>query len=145
LLYAKVPHATIKARTIATIPIVNQKSRWRPVPGAAFHDLLGCPIRCWMPRHLSVGDFSVGVPNHKENVKRFERIVRTQKKSQAQMSGAWRFRNSRQPGFGPRLCQARIYFVTVLAETLNPNLANSAWIRFWPHSVFSVDMRLVRA
>jgi hypothetical protein len=57
---------------LAAIPIVNQKSRWRPVPGAAFHDLLGCPIRCWMPRHLSMEDFSVSVPNHKENVKRLE-------------------------------------------------------------------------
>jgi hypothetical protein len=47
--YAKVPHATIKARTITAVPIVNQKSRWRPVPGAAFHDLLRCPVRCWMP------------------------------------------------------------------------------------------------
>jgi hypothetical protein len=70
--YAKVPHATIKARAIATIPIVNQKSRWRPVPGAAFHDLLRCPIRCWMPRHFSMEDFSVGMPNHEEDVKRLE-------------------------------------------------------------------------
>jgi hypothetical protein len=70
--YAKVSHATIKARTIATIPIANQKSRWRPVPGAAFHDLLGCPIRCWMPRHLSVEDFSVGGPNHEKDVKRLK-------------------------------------------------------------------------
>jgi hypothetical protein len=46
------------------------------------------------------------------------------------MSGAWRFRNSRQLGLGSRLSRARIYFATVLAETLNPNLANSAWIRF---------------
>jgi hypothetical protein len=72
LLYAKVPHATIKARTMAAVPVVNQKSRCRPVLVAAFHDLLGCPTRCWMPRHLSVEDFSVGVPNHKENVKRLE-------------------------------------------------------------------------
>jgi hypothetical protein len=68
--YAKVPHATIKARTIAAVPIVNQKSRWRPVPGAAFHDLLRCPVRCWMPRHFSVEDFSVGMPDHEEDVKR---------------------------------------------------------------------------
>jgi hypothetical protein len=66
------PHATIKARTIATIPIVNQKSRWRPVPGAAFHDLLGCPICCRMPGHFSVEDLSVGVPNHEEDVKRLK-------------------------------------------------------------------------
>jgi hypothetical protein len=64
--YAKVPHAAIKARTISAIPIVNQKSRWHPVPSTTFHDLLRCSIRCWMPRHFSVEDFSVGVPNHKE-------------------------------------------------------------------------------
>jgi hypothetical protein len=70
--YAKVPQATIKARTIAVISIVNQKSRWRPVPGAAFHYLLRCSIRCWMPRDFSVEDFSVRVPNHEEDVKRLE-------------------------------------------------------------------------
>jgi hypothetical protein len=48
------------------------------------------------------------------------------------MSRAWYLRNSGQPGLGPRLCRAPIYFATVLAETLNPNLANSVWIRFWP-------------
>ena len=35
-----------------------------------------------------------------------------------------------QPGDGLRLRCGRIYLATVLADTLNPNLANSAWIRF---------------
>jgi hypothetical protein len=63
-------NATIKARTIVAVPIANQKSRGRPGPGAAFHDLLRCPVRCWMPHHFSMEDFSVGVPDHEEDVKR---------------------------------------------------------------------------
>jgi hypothetical protein len=58
LLYAKVLHATIKARTMAAVSIVNQKSRGRLLPGAAFHNLLRCPIRCRMARHFDVEDFS---------------------------------------------------------------------------------------
>jgi hypothetical protein len=38
LLYAKVVHATIKARTLAAFAIVNQKMWSCSVPGAAFHD-----------------------------------------------------------------------------------------------------------
>ena len=34
------------------------------------------------------------------------------------------------PEDGPRLCREFIYFATVLAETVNPSLASSAWIRF---------------
>jgi len=30
-------------------------------------------IRCWMPRHFSVADFPVAVPNQEEGVKRLER------------------------------------------------------------------------
>jgi hypothetical protein len=71
LLYAEVPDSTIKARTVAAISIVNQKSRRRPVPGAAFHDLLCSPIRCRMLCHFGVEAFSVGMPNHEEDVKRF--------------------------------------------------------------------------
>ncbi len=39
----------------------------------------------------------------------------------------------------------RMYFATVRAETLNPNLASSAWIRFCPHRKFSVAMRRMSA
>jgi hypothetical protein len=46
----------------------EQKARWRSVPGA-FRDLLCGPIRCRMPCHLRVEDFSVGVPNHEEDMK----------------------------------------------------------------------------
>jgi hypothetical protein len=73
--YAKVPLATIKARTKAAILIANQKTRWHPVPNAACYDSLRrlMLIRCWMPRHFNVADFPVGVPNHEEGVKRLER------------------------------------------------------------------------
>ena len=71
--YAKVPLATIKARTKAAILIANQKTRWHPVPSAACCDSLRWLIRCWMPRHFSVADFPVAVPNQEEGVKRLER------------------------------------------------------------------------
>lgn len=38
-----------------------------------------------------------------------------------------------------------MYFATVRTETLNPNFANSAWIRFCPHRKFSVAMRRMSA
>jgi hypothetical protein len=34
-----------------------------------------------------------------------------------------------------------MYLATVLADTLNPNLASSACIRFWPQSLFSTAIR----
>jgi hypothetical protein len=49
---------------------------------------------------------------------------------QAQIFGACCFRNFLQPGDDPQLRCGRVYLATVLADTLNPNLANSAWIRF---------------
>ena len=46
---------------------------------------------------FSVENFSVGVPNHEEDVKRLEQDHSdAEKKSQAQMCGAWHFRNSRR-------------------------------------------------
>jgi hypothetical protein len=38
--YPEAPHATIEACSIATVAIMNQKSRRSSIPGAAFHDLL---------------------------------------------------------------------------------------------------------
>jgi hypothetical protein len=63
-------HVVIKTRAIAAATIVNQESRWRSVPGAAFHDLLRCPLSRWTARHFDVEDFPVGVPNHEEDMKR---------------------------------------------------------------------------
>jgi hypothetical protein len=71
------------------------------------HPTICCaPICCWMLRHFSVDDFSVGMPNHEEDEKRLGQTVRTEKKAQTQISDAWRFRSSRQSGLGARLCPA---------------------------------------
>jgi hypothetical protein len=70
--YAKVAHAAFKARAMAAIAIVNQKSWWRSAPGAAFHHLPHCPVRYRMSRHFEVEDFSVSKPNHEEDIKRLE-------------------------------------------------------------------------
>src|SRR5215472_10669431 len=55
-------------------------------------------------------------------------IVRTQKKSHAQISDPFCLRNDRQAVDGPRRWVRCIYLATVLAETLNPSRASSAWI-----------------
>ena len=54
-------------------------------------------------------------------------------------------RNGRQLGDGLRLLGRCMYLATVLAETLNPSLANSAWILRCPHNRFSLAMRRMRA
>jgi hypothetical protein len=59
-------------RTIAAVAIVNQKSGWPSVPGAAFHDLLCGPVRCRMPRHFDVEDLPVSESDDEEDVKRLE-------------------------------------------------------------------------
>ena len=125
-LNAKVPQAALEGRGTAAIAIVNQKS-WRPsIPSAAFDQLLGRPLRSWTWRHRHVQNFSVDAPDHKKTYSVWNQIVRTQKKSHAHIFDSCRFRNSRHPGDGPRLWRRLMYLATVLAETLNPNLASSA-------------------
>src|SRR6516162_11341302 len=80
LLYSETPHATIEVRTIAAVAIVNQESRWRSIPGAAFHDLLRNPVRCRMPRHCNVEDLPVREPDDEEDVKRLEQDRRDTEK-----------------------------------------------------------------
>jgi hypothetical protein len=51
---------------------MNQKARWRSIPGAAFHDLLCDPASCRMRRHFNEEDLSVCEPDDEEDVKRLE-------------------------------------------------------------------------
>src|SRR5215470_6087234 len=67
-----------------------------------------------------------------------------QKKSHAQISEPCCLRNDHQRQDGPRRWVRCIYLATVLAETLNPSLASSAWILRWPQSRFSVVIRRIR-
>src|SRR5262245_49020821 len=71
-------------------------------------------------------------------------IVRTQKKSHAQISEPCCLRNDRQVADGPRRWVRCIYLATVLAETLNPSLESSAWILRWPQSRLSAAMHRIR-
>ena len=66
--YPEAAHATIEAYSIAAIAIVNQKSRWRSLSGAAFHDLLCDPASRRMPRHFNVEDLSVCESDDEEDV-----------------------------------------------------------------------------
>jgi hypothetical protein len=83
-----------------------------------------------MLRHFNLEDLSVCEADDEEDMKRLEQDRRDAEKSQAQMSDACRVRNSRHVPVGPLLRHTRINLATVLAETSNPNLANSAWMRF---------------
>lgn len=69
-------------------------------------------------------------------------MVWTQKMSQAQLSLGCGARNFRQPGEGPLWWMARTYLATVRSETLKPNLAGFATIRFCRHGEVSVAMGL---
>jgi hypothetical protein len=59
---------------------MNQKSRWRSIPGAAFHDLLCDPASRRMPRHFNVEDLSVCESDDEEDVKRLEQDRRDAEK-----------------------------------------------------------------
>src|SRR6201982_3681170 len=78
--YSQTPHATIEVRAVAAVAIVNQESRWRSIPGAAFHDLLRGPVRCRMPRHCHVEDIPVRAPDDEEDVTRLEQDRRDAQK-----------------------------------------------------------------
>jgi hypothetical protein len=43
--YSETPHGTIEVRAVAAVAIVNQDSRRRLIPVAAFHDSLRGPVR----------------------------------------------------------------------------------------------------
>jgi hypothetical protein len=66
----------------------------------------------------------------KGSVRRVHGLTTTGPLQEAHIFGARSFRNFLQRGDDPRLRWARIYLATVLADTLKPNLASSAWIRF---------------
>src|SRR5215470_4399756 len=78
--YPEAAHATIKAYSIAAVAIMNQKSRWGSIPGAAFNDLLCDPASRRMPRHFNVEDLSVCESDNEEDVKRLEQDRRDAEK-----------------------------------------------------------------
>ena len=67
LLDAEVPQSAIEHRTIARVAVVNQKSRRPPIPSAAFHYLLGRPLRRRMGGYRDVQDFPVHVADYKRH------------------------------------------------------------------------------
>ena len=72
LLNAETPQPAVESRAIATVTIVNQESRRPPIPGAAFHYLLGRPVRCRMRGYRDVHDFAVDVPDYKKDIERLK-------------------------------------------------------------------------
>jgi hypothetical protein len=119
LLYSDAPHATVEARTIAAVAIVNQKSRWRVVPDAVFHDLLCGPVRRGMLRHFNVENLSTSLASRmdEEDAKRLQQDRRdAEKVASPHVRCMPRQELSPRPvGAWPR--RPRIYLATVLAET----------------------------
>ena len=134
-----------RAGAITAVAIMNEEMCRLAVPTAAFENLLCCPLAGWMRRHVNVENLPAGVTDHEEYVQRSKGYVWTQKKSHAQTADACCLRNDRQREEGPRRWVGCIYLAIVLAETLKPSLASSAWILRCPQSRFSMVMRRIRA
>src|ERR1700747_2642579 len=108
--YSETPHPTIEVRAIAAVTIVNQESRWRSIPGAAFHDLLRGPVRSRMPRHCNVEDLPVREPDDEEDVKRLEQDGRdTEKVASPHVRCMPRQELSPCPGRAPAATPAHIF------------------------------------
>jgi hypothetical protein len=82
LFYSEAPQAVIEGHAVAAVAIVNEKSRWPPIPGTALDNLLGRPFSRRVARHANVQDFSIGVPNHEEDIERLEQNRLNAEKSQ---------------------------------------------------------------
>ena len=88
----------------------GSKSRWRPIPGAAFHDLLCDPASCRMPRHFNVEDFSVCESDDEEDVKRLEQDRRdAEKVASPNVRGMPRQEFSPRPGWAPAAIHSHIF------------------------------------
>ena len=97
----------------------------------------GTPLFAELPTLLSETALSqrAGFPGSRAGLRKrhgaFEiRLFGRRRNLHTHMLDSWRFKNFRQPEDGPRPCREFIYFATVLAETVKPSLADSAWIRF---------------
>jgi len=74
-------------------------------------------------RHFSAEDFSVGVSNHEDDVKRLEQDRSDTEKSQAQMSGARRFGTLADRGMGPGYAVRVMFFCALhMIAILSRNL-----------------------
>ena len=66
------PQAVIEGHAVAAVAVVNEKSRSPPIPGTAFDNPLGRPFGRRVACHAHVQNFSIGVPNHEEDIERLE-------------------------------------------------------------------------
>ena len=63
---------TIECRAVTAVAVMNEKP-WRlAIPSAAFDYLLRRPLRDRIWHHRCVQNFSIGVPDHKKDVKRLK-------------------------------------------------------------------------
>src|SRR5262245_22821107 len=123
-----IAHPTIECGAVTAVAVMNEKS-WRlAIPGTAFDHLLSRPRGGGIRRHVHVENLPPGVIDHEEHVQRSERD-----RSDAEEVARPDLRTVlpqeyRQRHDGPRRWVRCIYLATVLAETLKPSLASSAWI-----------------
>jgi hypothetical protein len=138
-------HPPIEAGAVTVVAVMNEKP-WRlVVPTAAFDDLLCRPLPSRMLRHPHVEHLPAGVMDHEEDVECPKEDRLDSEKSHAQTVAACCFRNNGQPRDGLARVGRWMYLATVLADTLNPSLANSAWLLRCPHNRFSAAMRRISA
>src|SRR5215468_6471751 len=78
--------------------------------------------------HMNMENLPAGVMDNEEHVQRTERDRSDAEEVARPDLRAMCLRNDRQREDGPRRWVRCIYLATVLAETLNPSLASSAWI-----------------
>jgi len=108
--YPDAPHATIEACSIVAVAIMNQKSRWRSIPSAAFHDFLCDPASSRMRRHFDVEDLSVCESDDEEDVKRLEQDRRDAEKVASPNVGCMpRQEFSPRPGWASVEAQSHIF------------------------------------
>ena len=123
-----IAHPTIESGAITAVAVMNEETSQYSLPSAAFNNLLSRPRGGRMRRHANVDNLPADVMDHEKHVEHSERIVRTQQKSHAQISDPFCLRNDRQVVDGPSRWVRCKYLATILAETLNPSRASSAWI-----------------
>ena len=99
------------------------------IPAAAFDDLLRYPFCRGMASHLSMHDLAVGMTDRKEDIEGLEPDRLHAEEITGPDVAGMPLEKSRQLGDGLPVDRRRMYFATVRADTLNPSLASSAWIR----------------
>src|SRR5215472_5730184 len=126
--YTNIAHPTIERGAITAVAVMNEETSRYSVPSAAFDNLLRRPRSGRMRRYVNVENLPAGVMDHEQHVKRSKRYGLDTKEVACPHLRTMLLRKDHHVADGPRRWVRCIYLATVLADTLNPSLASSAWI-----------------